>query len=82
MTQLVVRIDDELAALVDQLIADGSADSRSDAVRRGLLSLIDQHRRRKIAEAIVSGYRDQPQSDQEGGWTDAATAAMISDEPW
>ena len=82
MTQLVVRIDDELAALVDQLVADGSAESRSDAVRRGLQSLIDQHRRRKIAEAIVRGYQGQPQSDQEGGWTDDASVRMISDEPW
>jgi len=82
MTQLVTRIDDELAALIDQLIAEGAVESRSDAVRRGLHTLIDQYRRSQTAQAIVSGYLALPQSDDEGGWTDAAAIAMIEEEPW
>lgn len=82
MTQLVTRIDDDLAALVDELVAEGIVESRSDAVRRGLRGLIDHHRRRRIAEAIVAGYRDRPQTAEEVGWTDDATVRLIGDEPW
>lgn len=82
MTQLVTRIDDDLALLIDELIVEGIVDSRSDAVRRGLRALIDHHRRRRTAEAIVSGYRDQPQTDEEVGWADEATVRLIGDEPW
>ena len=82
MTQLVVRIDEDLAALVDQLVADRAVESRSDAVRRGLRALVDEHQRARTAQAIVDGYRNQPQRDDEDGWSDAATVAMIADEPW
>ena len=51
MTQLVTRIDNDLTQSIDQLIADGVAESRSDAVRKGLQALIEQTRRRRTAEA-------------------------------
>ncbi len=82
MTQLMARIDDGLAALVDELVHEGVVESRSDAVRQGLTILIDQHRRRRTAEAIVGGYQAQPQSRSDVGWSDVATEAMISEEPW
>jgi Arc/MetJ-type ribon-helix-helix transcriptional regulator len=82
MSQLVARIDEELVASVDELVAQGVVESRSDAVRRGLQILIDQHRRRRTAEAIVRGYQQYPQSEEELGWADEATIRMIREEPW
>jgi len=82
MAQLVTRIDERLASLIDELIEAGVVASRSDAVRRGLRVLIEQHRRSRTAQAIVRGYRDLPQSEEEVGWADEATARMIGDEPW
>ena len=38
MTQLVARIDADLAKSIDQLVAEGVVESRSDAVRKGLHS--------------------------------------------
>ncbi|MFV1989035.1 MAG: ribbon-helix-helix domain-containing protein [Gemmatimonadota bacterium] len=82
MAQLVTRIDADLASHVDELVAEGVFESRSDAVRRGLRALIDDHRRRQTAEAIIRGYADTPQTEEEVGWTDEATRRMISDDPW
>ena len=82
MAQLVTRVDDDLAAAVDQLVADGVVASRSDAVRAGLEGLVDRHRRARIGARIVAGYRTHPQTDAEVGWTDASSARMIADEPW
>ena len=82
MTQLVTRIDNDLAESIDQLVADGIVESRSDAVRRGLQALIEQTRRRRTAEAIIAGYTDQPQTNDDVAWADQATMQMIADEPW
>lgn len=82
MTQLVTRIDDDLAREIDALIAEGVVESRSDAVRRALRALVDRHRRRRIGEAIVAGYAQQPQTEEEIGWADEATVRMIAEEPW
>ncbi len=82
MTQLVTRIDENLASLVDELVAAGVVESRSDAVRQGLMTLIDQHRRSQTAEAIIRGYRTRPQTEEELGWADESTVGMIGEEPW
>ncbi|CAN5255755.1 hypothetical protein BH20ACT3_BH20ACT3_08440 [soil metagenome] len=82
MAQLVTRVDDALAAAVDDLVATGAVASRSEAVRFGLEALIDRHRRQQIGARITEGYRVVPQRDDEAGWSDAATIAMIADEPW
>ncbi|MCE2532354.1 MAG: ribbon-helix-helix protein, CopG family [Acidimicrobiia bacterium] len=82
MIQIAVRLDDELVAQVDQLVQIGLVDSRSQAVREGLRALVDQRRRRAVAEAIVEGYRRLPQTDEDIAWSDEATAAMIAEEPW
>ena len=57
MIQIAVRLDDELVAQVDDLVRNGVVTSRSHAVRDGLKALVDQQRRRSVAEAIVEGYR-------------------------
>ena len=82
MIQIAVRVEDELVAEVDELVRSGVVSSRSDAVRDGLRALVEQQRRRSIATAIVEGYRRLPQTDSEVGWSDAATVAMIAEEPW
>ena len=67
---------------VDELVASGVVASRSEAVRIGLERLVDQHRRRRIGDEIVRGYRAAPQAGSEAGWADAATVRMIAEEPW
>ena len=82
MAQLVTRVGEDLASRVDELITEGVVESRSDAVRQGLRVLIDQHRRRRTAEAIIRGYEQRPQTDNEISWSDEATVRMIKDESW
>ena len=82
MTQLVTRVDDQLLADVDSLIERGEVRTRSEAVRIGLRKLIDDDRRAQIGGQIAQRYKDKPQTDDEGGWSDAATIHMIAAEPW
>jgi hypothetical protein len=53
---------------------------RLAALLFGLRRLVTRRRRRPIGHAIVDGYRRIPQTDDE--WADAATRAMIAEEPW
>lgn len=82
MAQMVARLDDELAADVDELVASGVVASRSEAIRIGLERLVDEHRRRQIGEDIVEGYSVAPQAEAEVGWADGSTVRMIADESW
>jgi metal-responsive CopG/Arc/MetJ family transcriptional regulator len=82
MSQLVTRIDDNLARDLDALVAEGVIESRSDGVRTALRELIDRHRRRRIAEADIAAYTTQPQTEQELAGVDEAVRRMIEEEPW
>jgi len=82
MAQVVMRLDDRLMAEVDGLVADGVVANRSEAVRLGLERLIDEHQRRRVGAEIVAAYRRRPQTDDELTGLDAATRALISEEPW
>jgi Arc/MetJ-type ribon-helix-helix transcriptional regulator len=82
MAQLVTRVDDDLAAAVDDLVAAGVVASRSEAVRLGLERLVDRHRRDEIGARITSGYRARPQSDAEVAWADESSVRMIAEERW
>jgi metal-responsive CopG/Arc/MetJ family transcriptional regulator len=82
VSQLVTRIDDDLARALDALVAEGVVASRSDAVRQALYALIDRHRRRRNAERDIAAYTAMPQTEDELWGIDEATRRMIEDEPW
>ena len=82
MAQLVARVDDDLAAAVDQLVEAGVFASRSEAVRLGLERLVDRCRRDEIGMRIARGYRECPQSEAEVAWVDESSVRMIAEEPW
>lgn len=80
--QLVVRVSDEVIGAVDELVKARVYASRSEAVRAGLDAVIDQRRRARLGQAIVAGYRRIPQQHDDLAGSDAASAAMIAEEPW
>ena len=82
MAQLVTRLDDRLVEQIDALVAAGVVANRSEAVRVGLTTLIEHHRRRMVGEEIVEGYRRQPQTDEELAGVDDATRSQIEEEAW
>lgn len=82
MAQLVTRLDERLVAEVDRLVEAGIVASRSEAVRRGLVELVERERRAALGAAIVEGYRRRPQTDDEVGCADTATGHLIAEEGW
>ena len=82
MAQVVTRLDDELLADLDALVADGSVASRSEGVRVALEKLLDEHRRQRIGAEIVAGYARIPETAEEIAQAEQAGRAMIEEEPW
>jgi Arc/MetJ-type ribon-helix-helix transcriptional regulator len=82
MAQVVTRLDDELVADLDGLVADGFVASRSEGVRMGLQKLVEEHRRRQIGAEIVAGYTRHPETDEELAQAEQATRALVEEEPW
>ena len=82
MAQIITRVDDQLMAQLDAIVASGETESRSDAVRRALEAMIDERRRRLVGEAIAEGYRRVPETDEELRRADEIARALVAEEPW
>jgi metal-responsive CopG/Arc/MetJ family transcriptional regulator len=82
MAQVVTRLDDELVAGLDGLVADGFVASRSEGVRMALEKLVADYRRQRIGAEIVAGYTRQPQTEEELAGLDLETRSLVAEEPW
>jgi putative addiction module CopG family antidote len=82
MPQLVTRVEPELVTAIDELVATGRFESRSEVVRAAIERLVDRHRRDEIGRQIVEGYRRMPQTEEELEGVDEAAVAMVLEEPW
>jgi len=80
--QIAVRLPDQLAQRLDELVRSGRFDSKADAVRAAINDLVEAERRRVIGDRIAEGYRRLPQSDEEVVAAEAAAARSIAEEPW
>ncbi|MGH9185557.1 MAG: ribbon-helix-helix domain-containing protein [Acidimicrobiales bacterium] len=82
MTQLAIRLPDEVMADLDALVAAGSFSTRTEAVRAAIVAMIDAERRRSVGHAIADGYRRTPQTDDEVTAAEHAAITSIHEEPW
>jgi Arc/MetJ-type ribon-helix-helix transcriptional regulator len=80
--QIAVRIPDELAESLEELVSEGRFETKAEAVRSALQTLVDQERRRKVGELIADGYRRIPQDEDELEAARRAAIRSIEQEPW
>ena len=80
--QIAVRIPAELAESLSDLVAEGRFETKADAVRAALGSLVETERRRRVGELIAEGYRRVPQDDDEVKAATRAAIRSIDEEPW
>jgi Arc/MetJ-type ribon-helix-helix transcriptional regulator len=80
--QIAVRIPDELAESLEDLVSDGRFETKAEAIRSALQTLVDQERRRKVGELIADGYRRIPQDEDELEAARRAAIRWIEQEPW
>lgn len=80
--QIAIRIPDALAEQLEELVSSGRFETKADAVRTALESMIDATRRADIGRQIVEGYRRVPQEDGDVAAASQAAARSIDEEPW
>lgn len=80
--QFAIRMSDELARSLDELVATGRFATRAEAVRAAVEQLLDTERRRDIGRRIAEGYRAVPQTDTEVAAATGAAIRSIEEEPW
>ncbi len=77
--QIAIRISDDMAESLEELVEHGRFETKADAVRTALQALVEAERRRRVGELIVAGYERIPQTDDEGlaSATDAADGRLL-----
>ena len=80
--QLALRIPDELAKELDELVSTGRFANRTDAVRSAIAELIEREGRRAVGEAIIAGYRRIPETAEELATAEQNLRRLIAEEPW
>jgi Arc/MetJ-type ribon-helix-helix transcriptional regulator len=61
--QIAVRVPQALSDQLDALVSEGLFETKAEAIRTAIESMVDVERRRRIGEAIVEGYRRIPPGD-------------------
>ena len=80
--QIAIRIPDALADQLEELVSSGRFETKADAVRTALESMIDTARRADIGRQIVEGYRRLPQDDVDVAAASQAATRSIEEESW
>ncbi len=80
--QLAIRIAEELAEGLDDLVKGGRFATRTEAVRAAIGELIERERRAAIGAAIVLGYEKHPETAEELQMADGNLRRLIVEEPW
>lgn len=80
--QIAIRIPDDVAASLEQLVASGRFETKAAAVRWAIQALVEEERRREVGERIVEGYRRLPQTEEEVAAATEAAIRSIHEEPW
>ena len=81
MTRLTISLPEPLVQGVDRKLAR-PGESRSAVVRRLLEEALREAEEREEVERYVRGYREEPQTEEEFGWSDRASAERLGELPW
>jgi Arc/MetJ-type ribon-helix-helix transcriptional regulator len=79
---ITVRVSEERAQRLDDLVASGAYPTRAAAVTAALDRLLADAAAREIDRAIVEGYTRIPPTPEENAWAEASARRSIADEPW
>lgn len=80
--QIAIRIPDELAESLAELVGRGVFETKAEAIRTALEGLVETERRRRVGELIVKGYERVPQGETEelAGTTRTTLKELEADE--
>ena len=79
--KIAISLPEELLQGVDRK-RRASGETRSEYFRRAVQALIHIDREREAAEQYVRGYMQNPETDSELAWVEAASHEVLAAYPW
>lgn len=80
--QIAVKLPDELVGELDRLIDEGSFESRSQAVRSGLETMVAARRREELDRRFREAFTRVPETTEELAEARRLAVDAIHEEPW
>ncbi|MFN8636802.1 MAG: ribbon-helix-helix protein, CopG family [Chloroflexota bacterium] len=80
-TRLTISLPTALVEKLDARLVQGDA-SRTAAIRRLIEAALREIEAREEREQYIRAWKEQPQTEEEFGWSDRAVAEAMADEPW
>ena len=80
--RIAVRIPQDLAESLEELVSSGRFETKAEAIRAALRALVKTERRGRVGALIADGYRRLPQDDLEVEVATRAAIRSMHDEPW
>jgi metal-responsive CopG/Arc/MetJ family transcriptional regulator len=81
VSRFTISVPAELLEAVDQQLIKGD-ETRSALIRHLLEAALREAEEREDVERYVRGYREQPQTEEELGWSDSAGLQHLAELPW
>lgn len=82
IVQIAVKLPDELVGELDRLIDEGSFESRSQAVRSGLETMVAARRREELDRRFREAFTRVPETTEELAEARRLAVDAIHEEPW
>ena len=81
VSRLTISVPTRLLEALDQkLTRDG--ESRSAVIRRLVEEALQDAEEQEDARRYVNSYREQPQTEEEFGWSDEVARRHLAETPW
>ncbi|MBI4318476.1 MAG: hypothetical protein HY675_08305 [Chloroflexi bacterium] len=80
-SKITISLPNELIAAADARLAR-EGEGRSGMLRRLIEEALREVEEREKVESYIRAYREQPQTQEESGWHDAANLEIAAELPW
>ncbi len=81
ITRMTVSLPSVLIDALDQRLAQGG-EGRSAVIRRLIQTALRQAEEEAEIARYIRGYHEQPQTEEECGWSDHVARAALAEVPW
>ncbi len=81
MAKIAISLPDDVFQDVEKE-RQASGETRSQFFRRAVTALLKQRRDREANEQYVRAYREMPETEEELGWVETASQAVLKEYPW
>ena len=81
MAKIAISLPDDVLQAIEKE-RELTGESRSEFFRRAAKALLKQKQREERDREYIRAYREMPETDEELGWLQASSQAVLAEYPW